>query len=112
MLRHNADMRCWNRRSDRGDAMKRTIEISLYKNIAYGYETYRIAGELDNSPEHIALGSGFAEIEIIDNEAATVAEVEKLREIKSKTLAEQCLVIERIDDKIQSLLAIGHEVQS
>lgn len=92
--------------------MKKTIEVDLLKGIEYGCETLANKGCLGPDCGYIVLGTGTATIDMIDEKDAALAEVDLLQKAKQALMAKNELAIEAIDDKIQKLLAIGHEAQS
>lgn len=91
--------------------MKKTYEIDLVKNTIYNYEILVKKGEYSEAKDYVVLGTGFAEIELFDKESVTLAEVKSLEDMKQKLQADAQVAIEKIEEKIQSLLAIGHDPQ-
>tara|TARA_R110000823_G_scaffold203928_2_gene334935 strand:- start:163 stop:444 length:282 start_codon:yes stop_codon:yes gene_type:complete len=89
--------------------MKKSYEIDLVKNIKYDYEITVPKGSYNDSVDYVLLGIGTAEIYMIEKENINLAEVKLLKDMKKKLQADAQIAIEKIEEKIQSLLAISHD---
>ena len=90
------------------------IEIAMYKNIKYGHGSiFQVGDYMENDSEFVRT-SEIITVQIIDLPTADVvnAEIDGLKKVQGDLRAETELKLNAIDDKIQSLLAITHEVES
>lgn len=88
----------------------RQMEVFLTKSINSGYEHISDTNLAEGcfSEEYILIGKGTATIEIDDSDV-TEKVVACLNRQKQKLIADHVVEIEKLDEKIQSLLAIGHD---
>lgn len=86
--------------------MSKQIKIWMIKSIEYGTELI-IDYDPSRMSDYIVLGEGFAEITPTDTDPH-LTEAEALERKKSDMMADHELAIEKIDERIQSLLAISH----
>ena len=87
------------------------VKVFLLFNIAGGFETLSSADMSTGycANDYTLLGTGTVTINMIGQKEVVLSQIEKLKASK-KTIRANCqLEIESIDDRIQSLLAIGHE---
>jgi len=83
------------------------MEVFLLKSIKCGFELFHTDQSLGE--DYVLIGSGTATITMLPKEEVVKNQVDALEKSKNMVLANCQLEIESIDDKIQSLLAIGHD---
>ena len=98
-------------RDTQGEIMMKTkqMEVFFLKSIRFGYEVIHTDQYLGEGTDYALLGSGTATITMLPEEEVVKKQVDALEKSKQVVLAKCQLEVESIDDKIQSLLAIGHE---
>ena len=82
------------------------MEVFLIKSIKYDYE--HLSAEQSLGDDYALLGSGTATITMLPEDEVVKTQVDALKAIKQAIQAKCQIEIESIDEKIQSLLAIGH----
>lgn len=85
------------------------MEVFLLKNIKYGYELVHTEPKLGAGNDYAVLGSGIVTIKMLPLEEVVKKQVNALEKSKNIVLAKCQLEVESINDRIQSLLAIGHD---
>ena len=83
------------------------MKVFLLKSIKYDYE--HLSAEQSLGDDYALIGSGTATITMLPKDEVVKTQVDALEKSKNMVLANCQLEIESIDDKIQSLLAIGHD---
>ena len=83
------------------------MKVFLLKSIKYDYE--RLSAEQSLGDDYALIGSGTATITMLPKDEVVKNQVDALKAAKQVIQANCQLEIESIDDKIQSLLAIGHD---
>jgi len=92
----------------KGNEMKtKQMEVFLLKNIKCDFEIIHTDQKL--GADYALIGSGTTTITMLHKEEVVKNQVDALEKSKNMVLANCQLEIESIDDKIQSLLAIGHD---
>jgi len=84
------------------------IKVFLYKNTKFEFESVS-SEDMSFSNDYMLLGVGTATIDMLPDTDVAQNYIDSLEKSKQKVLAYCQLEIESIDDKIQSLLAIGHD---
>ena len=84
------------------------MEVFLINNIRHGFETVSLT-DMEGCEDYVLLGSGMATINMLPNGEVTQAQIDALNASKQSIQAKCQVEIESIDDRIQSLLAIGHD---
>lgn len=86
--------------------------IYFYQHTQFNF-IYVTDGVRTNDPEYILLGTHDVDIKFdVSQEQATKQVVDNLKEEKKRVQAETQKTLNGIDDQINSLLAITHEVES
>jgi len=85
------------------------VEVFLLRNIQFDLEMMHTKPELGSAGEYVVLGSGTVTITMLPKAEVANNQVDALKKSKQMVLAKCQLEIESIDDRIQSLLAIGHD---
>ena len=85
------------------------LEVFLFKSIKYDHELFHTDQNLGEGNDYALLGSGTVTIKMLPKDEVVKTQVDALEKSKNMVLANCQLEIESIDDKIQSLLAIGHD---
>ena len=91
-------------------SMSEQREVFLFKSLRSDYEAI-FATDVSEylEDQYVLLGSGMATIEMLDPIVVTQNQITVLRKSKQTIQAKHQLELELIDDRIQSLSAIGHE---
>ena len=85
------------------------VEVFLLKNVKHGFETVHTNNMSINCKDYVLLGKGMTTLHLLSHTEANRAEIKALENSRQEIQAKCQLEIESIDDRIQSLLAIGHE---
>jgi hypothetical protein len=87
----------------------KTVKVYKYKNIKVNYD-FISDYEKHADTEHVLLGVGEAVIELLPQETVVNMHIEALKSAKKEVQANCEVMLEKLDEKIQSLMAISHEV--
>jgi len=88
--------------------MLTTFSIEIYQHINYGYTVIAKKGFYNKADtDYVLTATGTATIKELEEKDQQLAAVEQLRLKKQKLQADTEIALEKIDERIQSLLAIG-----
>jgi hypothetical protein len=86
----------------------KTMDVFLHKSVQYGSESIMKQEDMTEFG-YVLLGKGTTTITMLDHSEVVAKEVESLKAAKQLMNADHQVKLEKIDEKIQSLLAISHE---
>jgi len=84
------------------------VEVFLFNNIKHGYEIV-CCSDMKGCGDYVLLGSGMATFNMLSVVDVNRVQIDALNASKKEIQAQCQIEIESIDDRIQSLLAIGHD---
>jgi hypothetical protein len=86
------------------------MKIEIYKHIIHGYTVMAEEGFYSKrDTDYVLTATGTAEFEDVPEKNQQLAAVEQLRQKKQLIMAETEITLEKIEEKIQSLLAIAQD---
>jgi hypothetical protein len=89
--------------------MQKTFNIEVYRHINYGYTV--IVKECDHykdNAEYVLIATGTATTEDEAQETVLNAQIDALKSAKREVQANCEIMLEKLEEEIQSLLAIAH----
>jgi hypothetical protein len=88
----------------------KTINIEMYKHIIHGYTVITEEGFYSKKDtDYVLTATGTGEFEDVSEKDQQLAAVEQLRQKKQSIMAQTEITLEKIEEKIQSLLAIAQD---
>lgn len=84
------------------------IEVFLLNNIKHGFETVSFS-DLKDCDDYVLLGSGMATFNMLPAVDVNQSHIALLKKNRQEIQAKCQVEIESINDRIQSLLAIGYD---